>query len=308
LGCEGLDGLVNKPGKDSATETEEVPSTGTKKTKETKKTIDPVLLNSPAYQEFSKEFDERFPDYISLPKTTLFQIIEAVPEQGETSWSCGNIQSGLVRASASLAVSEPIDKASLSRCNIVDDYPLLVDIVLPESVKALLKTAGYKLKLDTDDHFRVGAVPHQLPAYLNSENRLPKSIRAKHVKKDTLTKDALLAEIDQALAIEMPLIALYVINADDMQLHYYGIAGYDKNKEDILLLETDGKGIDRLITKNIDSFLAHLDTKAFKKRVRTLQPVIEGAKLIYNVTGKIPTISDLDGVGIYNLITFDKLD
>jgi hypothetical protein len=265
------------------------------------------LAMSPQYQAFVKEFQKEFPDYVSLPLPTLYQIIDAVPEQGTTSWSCGNIQSGLARASASIAASEPIDKASLSRCNIVDDYPLLADVIIPEAGKKALTQAGYSLQYDDKDgHFRVGALPQKLAIYLNSEDKLPQSIRARHVKKDLLPLNDFIAELDKALAINMPLIVLYVINPAKMQLHYYGVVGYDKNKLNLLILETDGAGINRLSMHEGEEFIRHLNTDDFAVVVKKFEPVVGPLQLLFNVTGKIPKVAELAGLGAFNMITFDK--
>ncbi|HXW53622.1 MAG TPA: hypothetical protein VEL47_05920 [Myxococcota bacterium] len=272
------------------------------------------ILSSPEFKEFKTDFAQKFAGFNSLSPEVLYQIIEAVPEQ-QTTWSCGLVQSSIARASASLALGLPIEHKEVAKCNIKLDYPLLIDRKIPKSVVAVLtkgaKAKGFDLKFEDlggEKYFRVGADPRALPDYLNENKKLPSQIRASYVGKQNLDKAALVAMVEENLKSGMPLMVLSIPNLEKFELHYYSIFGVNANKNEVMVLETKGKGLDRILKYDIDDFINKMDAEDFRMKAEELlndPALIIGVKLL-DPTFELPPVQKIRSLPNYNMIKFTK--
>lgn len=262
-------------------------------------------LDSPEFKKFKDAFTVKFAGYNSLSPETLYQVVEAVPEQTVT-WSCGLVQSNMARASASIALGLPVDKEDVSKCNVKGSYPLLVDIEATGIVLTILKASGVKVEdldvIDGKPHFRVGALPSNLPNYLNS--KLPKGMQAMHSSSSTLSKAQLINVLQEQIRLGMPILVLYSVG--NLNLHYYSVVGYHESDNKFLVLDTSGKGIDRFRTFDADQFVAAMNITEFKELLKILVVTYLPLATATKLQGVMPEVSEIDNLPLYNFITFQK--
>jgi|GEM_PF-3796978 len=265
-----------------------------------------ATLNSAEFAQFKQEFDTRFGAYDSLPPETLYQIIDAVPSQS-TTWGCGLVQSNMARAAASLSLGLAIEHQQVANCNTVQDYPLMADEPLtPETRQELEEALKVKIAVQNVngvDRFRVGADPRMLPDYLNS--KLPPTVRASIVEKPSLTKNELVSLVEESLATSMPLITLTLVSAAALRVHYYSVVGVDSTANKLLVLHTEGPGLQRLKEFDITDFINSMNMSSFRSRIKQF---IAYAPLIAVLKPdlKLPDLSRLNSLANFNLIKFDK--
>lgn len=235
-----------------------------------------------------------------LPADNLFKIIEAVPEQ-TTTWSCGLVSSRVAQASSYLSMGLPIQRQDVAQCNEVGDYPLLINVEIKRANLSLAQRLGLPLE---GNYFRVGAAPQNIPSWLDAQ--LAEGIRAHYLGFDDLNAVQLKEMIDKSIAVEMPLLVLYVVDAARMTLHYVNIVGYGNNGNTLVILDTTGEGIKRMRRVSTEDFINSMDTVLFKQnllnKIAANKDQIEG----YLESGELPNQSVIDGIGRYNLISFTK--
>jgi hypothetical protein len=294
--------------------------------------IDPGLSASPDFIKFKHDFEVQFAGFKSLPVETLYQIIKAVPEQTAT-WSCGLVQSSMARASASVVLQLALNEGEISQCNVVNDYPLLLQLdkevvskivtalpKLPVPVPALDNVIQVMTELEYDQegnkfYFRVGALPSALMGYLN--HKLPPDIRASLMAEHAMDATKLVKMIDDGLTSGMPIIVL-IVNPNGISLHYVSIVGHDKDH--VLVVDTKKTGIERMRAEKIGQFIKRLHTEGFKDFMNGFVPLITmlQTQLVLNFVGLTPeekkSLPDnkklekaLSTLASYNLITFKKL-
>lgn len=295
------------------------PPTGPTNTNPPPRPKAPGPLTAQELQQFNTDFAAKFAGAKSLPTDHLAKIIKAVPSQTST-WGCGLIQASMALASARLNKGEDIKADELGACNVMffnKSYPLLAEISISEAdwqkvsaipqVQTLLQGVSFEMEVGFK-FFRVGALPNRLAnEYLKTQ--LPGGINAKYVASDSLDPEELIALVDENLAIKMPLIILFVPNAEKMQMHYVSIVGYSLAKDQLLVLDTTKDGVDRLSLRPTQKFIEGMNTVKFKQKLTSVIPQIEqfqSAATAFGITinGALPKVTALDEIKNYNMVSF----
>lgn len=248
-----------------------------------------------------------------LPLSTLYQTIREVPEQ-TSPWSCGNQQIMQSVAMAHIGAQEEIP-AIVKECNVMGDYPALIDIEITPKNQFLItmaKNAGFipsLEKLGNKSFLRIGALPRMLPGYVNP--MLPKGVTAKLLGEENLNKTKLISALNRALDNEMPLIALYVIEAYSLSMHYYSIIGFSESDNKLIVLDALGVGVERIKIFAINDFIAGMNTSDFKKVIKddllgAINPLRSIIEKSLKPDEKLPDESEVDTLAPYNFITFEK--
>lgn len=286
------------------------------------------LLKSAKFLSFKNNFEEKFSSFKTrLPEDQIYRMISSVDQQARN-WNCGLVQCSIARASSHIISDLGLENTNIKNPNKIDpDYPMLLNIEYTSNIKNLVGaskeyTASLGKKLDVDKivngliddedsdgkkYLRIGANPAKIPAYL--KKKLPKNIDAQFERFESLTEQELQDLIKKNVAIGMPLIALTNVEnkdkPDDFEgLHYLSIAGYEG--DNILYIETQGLGMDRLHTSKMSDFISRMNLSKWKNEIgQYLTLLVEISESLKNATA--PTKQDLNDIGNFNLIGFKKV-
>lgn len=254
--------------------------------------------NSPSLKPGNEPLKKR------IDEKTLLEWIRKVDAQ-KTTWGCGNVQCGY----AVVASRSDVD---FFNPNDIANYPASVHLIFPNrQVKASvskfvpaldsLRTEKYA---DGTEHFIVGALPSDLPAYLK---RLGVK-DAHHLALKSLSKMDFINEIMENVNKNRPLIAMSVVDPEKFLLHYVSLVGVSDDGNKVLILDTTGKDLERLMWADTDLFMKSLDTQSFINRLMNYMPMLEGIKGVAERFGiqitKIIPSDRIGTMGNFNLVSF----
>jgi hypothetical protein len=268
-----------------------------------------IKVSDEYIKEFSAKFKQRFSNFMTLNPALLAEAVGVIPAQG-TLWGCG-----LHQCEAAVEIAhKKADHDRHVRTNFsqVGSYPLAVDFnVNTPGIKDLLGFLGQKLPTDAEGNFRVGALPHDLAKYINN-NLQGLQLRATAKSQASLQPAELVATVKHNLDLEMPTPVLYIVDKNNNLAHVYSIVGY--NNKDFLILDTVGDGIDRLVTKNINDFIANMDSSSIISLVNIISLLDNFKGLPINIReeikasgGKLAEKTAIDAWRPYSFIKFDRI-
>lgn len=216
-------------------------------------------------QEFAQQLALKFPNFVTINAAALKEAIDLVPAQ-VTPWGCGKHQCGHMQACASHG--SDIIKMDLDY-STPENYPLAVNVGA-ELIKSL-GVMGAFIPKDSEGTFRVGATPHEIATYLN-ECVLPISFayEAETYSKDKLSAGTLVNLIMDSVEKNMPILAYYVIDAQKFLMHIYALVGVNYAQDKILVLDTTGKGIDRLKMMDVEEFVKNMNASSIINVVKMI--------------------------------------
>lgn len=235
-------------------------------------------------KNFIQKFKQRFTGYTTLEPKILAEIITIIPAQ-KTTWGCGLHQSEAALETA--YINKNIKRKNKTNFDKVCSYPLAVDINLnsPTIKKVLNFLPSQEVKKlekasDTEGYFRVGALPHDLARYINTN--LPKNCitKAHDLSVDNFLGSELLEVVKHNLALQFPTPVFFMIDPEKYLMHVYLIVGF--NNKNLLILDTNNEGIDRFLTKDTDDFVKGMNAELvinLVERASTLRPLLAALNL-----------------------------
>ncbi|MCA9507272.1 MAG: hypothetical protein KC505_02480 [Myxococcales bacterium] len=246
--------------------------------------------------DFSQAMEEQYGYFVTIKQANLENAIK-VPEQ-TTLWGCGLHQVAHTMVCAG---------ASCEAMNFQNpgDYPLSVNLnTTPLRNNPMIGGMIEQMITDEEGNFRVGATPRDMAQFLDGKLQECN----KHscvISKNELTKEELLEIVQENIENDMPVLAYYVVNAEQKLMHIYSIVGY--TDDNLLLLNTYGKGIQRLEVMAIDDFMKGLDASSIVNFVK----MIDGfgfivRPLVASMGGKLADSSAVQAWNNFSLISFAK--
>lgn len=257
--------------------------------------------------DFRTEFSHKFQNFLTIKPEILKKALDSVPEQTE-SWSCGKHQCGHVQTCAYYGSNEvPTDLCM----NEPGKYPLAVDISA-QFLNNFNKIIPIKFPTDKEGNFRVGATPHEMAYYIN-DRILPKSYayQAEAISNDELKVEDLAKLVRTNIDKNLPVLAFYVVDPNAKRMHIYSIVGIANNNQEVLMLDSHGKGFGRLKTMEISSLVANMNATpivTFVTNIDNLGSLINLRKMITDSGGRVVCVPRLKAWKAYSLVTFVPKD
>jgi len=252
---------------------------------------------------FVEQFTRRFPGFTTLQPKILAELVSIIPAQ-KSSWGCGLHQSEAAIETAYINTkSRRRDKTNFDE---VCSYPLSVDINInkPE-IKNILNWVPDRERQQLTDasddqgYFRVGALPHDLASYINTNLPNKSKFKAYALSQDNITTSKLLGVIKHNLALMLPTPVFYIISKETYTMHVYLITGLKNNK--LLILDTSNEGVERFLTIDAGAFIKGMNAQPIIELVKqafTFGPFLAGLDL------KIPNENKLKLWKPYSVIEF----
>lgn len=227
-----------------------------------------------AYTTLTKNFSESlardFSDFESIDYNTLERMIQAVPEQ-TTLWGCGLHQCGHIVSCANHN-GDGTHKLNLNYQE-PNDYPLSVNI---NPGKLKLNIPG--LITDEEGNFRVGPVPAEMADFINQQLPASCSFSAKAESNASLSSADLIKIVRDNLALNMPTLVYYMVDANKKIIHFYSIVGVNDSTDapEFMVLDTKGVGIARLKKFSVEAFHKNMNTQSIVGFVKGLDQGLLG--------------------------------
>ena len=230
-------------------------------------------------KDFVQEFKQVFPGYTTLKPQILAELVSIIPAQ-KTSWGCGLHQSEAAIETA--FINKKLRRKNKTDFDKVCTYPLAIDINInnPTIKNVLSFLPSHELKKlkdasDAEGFFRVGALPHDLARYINTN--LPKNYTSKAhaISTDRFLGSELLEVVKHNLTLQLPTPVIYMIDPDKYLMHVYLIVGF-KN-ESLVILDTTKEGVERFLTKDADDFVKGMNAESIihlVKQASNLRPLL----------------------------------
>ena len=257
-------------------------------------------------KKFIEKFKQKYPDYITLAPEVLAKLVRIIPAQ-TTTWGCGLHQSEAAIETAYINTKKK--RAKKTDFDQVCEYPLAIDLninnILIHNIINMFASSEQKSQLqkatDSEGNFRVGALPHDLSAYINKNLPSRFAYTAQAVSKENLSLLEFFEIIQDNLKIGMPTPIFYVIDKQKLRLHIYSIVGY--TKDILLILDTTGENTHRFFAKNTNDFLQNMNTQD----IRTTANLFAGFRNLIKEDIKIASEDSYTRWKAYSLIKFIKI-
>jgi len=221
-------------------------------------------------KSFAEALDGNFFGFVSIHYNTLERMIQAVPEQ-TTLWGCGLHQCGHIVSCANIN-TDGTHKLNLNYQE-PNDYPLSVN-VNPRNLK--LNIPG--LITDEEGNFRVGPVPTEMADFINQQLPASCSFSAKAESNASLSSADLIKIVKDNLALNMPTLIYYMVDANKRLIHFYSIVGVNDgiDEPEFMVLDTKGVGSARLKKFSVEAFHKNMDNQSIVGYVKSLDQGILG--------------------------------
>jgi hypothetical protein len=264
-----------------------------------------IYNNTEPKSAFAKKFKERYKGFTMINPDFLNTVVQRIPAQ-KSPWSCGLHQSEAVIEVA--YSNNAMQRQTQPDFQNVGDYPLALDINLNNNIiKSLVESiipanliSALEKAADDKGNFRVGALPHDLAAYINKKLPHNYELKAQAQSSETITVDEFFRAVKNNLSQGLPTLAL--AQSGELSAHVYLIVGF-KNTE-VLILNTSDEGMERFFSQEAKDFIAEMNMSKLISIIKLIELIPDIRTKIQEGQGNIADVAVIRKWQPYSVIEF----